>query len=47
MMFRFMTTGRGMMCMGGHQASGTTEVAEMRRELQALRDELKEVKAAR
>jgi hypothetical protein len=44
---RAIFTGRGGMCMGAHADPGRTDVAEMRREIQTLRDELKEVKATR
>lgn len=47
MAFRFVTTGRGFMCMGGHRAMASDDVAEMRREIQALREEIKQLKAAR
>ena len=47
MAFRFMSTGRGLMCMGEHQGMGNDEVAEMRREIHALREEIKQLKASR
>ena len=47
MIIRVVITGRGAMCMGAHPRTENAEVAEMRREIQTLRDELKEVKAAR
>lgn len=47
MAVRFMTTGRGFMCMGGHQGMGNDEVAAMRREIQTLREEIKQLKASR
>jgi hypothetical protein len=45
--FRFMITGRGFMCMGGHRAGGNDETAAMRREIHALREEIQQLKAAR
>jgi hypothetical protein len=45
--FRFMSTGRGFMCMGGHRAMGNDHVAEMRREIHALREEIKQLKTSR
>jgi hypothetical protein len=47
MAIRFMSTGRGFMCMGGHRAMGDDAVAEMRREIHSLRDEIKQLKASR
>jgi hypothetical protein len=47
MAFRFMSTGRGFMCMGGHRGMGNDENADMRRELAALREEVKQLKASR
>ncbi len=47
MMFRFMSTGRGFMCMSGHPGMGNDEAAEMRREIRALREEIKQLKASR
>lgn len=47
MAFRFMSTGRGFMCMRGQRAMGSDDVAEMRREIHALREEIKQVKAPR
>ena len=47
MMVRVLTTGRGVMCMGGHHASSSDETVQMRRELDALREEVKQLKAAR
>jgi hypothetical protein len=47
MAFRFMSTGRGFMCMGGHRSVGHDESAEMRREIQALREEMKQLRASR
>ncbi len=43
--FRFMSTGRGFMCMGGRQGIGHDETAELRREILALREELRKLKA--
>jgi len=45
--FRFLSTGRGFMCMGGHQATQIDEAAEMRREIRTLREEINQLKAAR
>jgi hypothetical protein len=47
MAFRVMSTGRGFMCMSGHRGMGNDETAEMRREIQTLREEIKELKAVR
>ena len=47
MAFRFIATGRGFMCMGGHRPAGGDESAELRREIQALREEIDRLKAAR
>ncbi len=45
--FGFMSTGRGFMCMGGHRGMGSDDAAEMRREIHALREEIKQLKASR
>ncbi len=45
--FRFMSTGRGFMCMGGHRGMGNDEVAEMRREIHTLHEEVRQLKASR
>ena len=45
--FRLMSTGHGFMCMGGHRSMGSDEVTEMRREIHALHEEIKQLKAAR
>lgn len=47
MALRSMSTGRGFMCMGGHQGVGNDEVAAMRREIHALREEIEQLKASR
>ncbi len=47
MAFRFLSTGRGFMCMGGHQRTESDETAEMRREIRTLREELNQLKTAR
>jgi hypothetical protein len=47
MAFRFMTAGRGLMCMGGHAGVGSEETAAMRREIDALREEIKQLRASR
>ena len=45
--FRFLSTGHGFMCMGGHRSMGNDEVAEMRSEIHALHEEVKQLKASR
>ena len=45
--FRFMSTGRGFMCMGGHRSMGNDGVAEMRRDIHALHEEVEQLKASR
>jgi hypothetical protein len=45
--FRFMSTGRGFMCMGGHRGMGNDEAAEMRREIHTLHEEVRQLKASR
>ena len=45
--FRFVSTGRGFMCMGGHRGMETDEVAEMRREIHTLHEEVRQLKASR
>ncbi len=45
--FRFMSTGRGFTCVGGHRGMGSDDAAEMRREIHALREEIKQLKASR
>ena len=45
--FRFIMNGRGAMWMGRHQKAESSDVAEMRREIQALRNELKEARSSR
>ena len=45
MAVRFMTTGRGFMCMGRHQGMGSDEVVAMREEINTLREEIKHLKA--
>ncbi len=47
MAFRFMSSGRGFMCMGGHHGIGNDEVAEMRREIHGLREEIRQLKGSR
>jgi hypothetical protein len=44
---RFIGTGRGFMCMGGRQGVGSEETSAMRREIEALREEIKHLKASR
>jgi uncharacterized membrane protein len=46
MLFRFITTGHGFACMSGHGGINK-ETAEMRRELQTLREEVNQLKATR
>ena len=47
MVLRFIGTGRGFTCMGGHQGVGREETSAMRREIEALREEIKHLKASR
>ena len=47
MMVRVVSTGRGFMCMGGHQAIGNDELGALRREIRTLRDEVEQLKASR
>jgi hypothetical protein len=47
MTIRFVSGGRGFMCMGGHQGMGNDELAAMRREIDTLREEIKQLKASR
>jgi uncharacterized membrane protein len=47
MVFRFIATGRGFVCIGGHQRSEENESTALRREIQALREEIAELKASR
>ncbi|MBI3637387.1 MAG: hypothetical protein HY216_14435 [Candidatus Rokubacteria bacterium] len=47
MAFRALRVGGGFMCMGHHHPSSDDDVAEMRREIRALRDEVKQLKAPR
>lgn len=44
---RFVATGRGFMCMGGHQATGHDDVAAMREEIRTLREEIEQLRASR
>ena len=44
---RFMSTGRGFMCMGGRGGMGDDEAAAMRRETHTLRAEIEQLKASR
>jgi hypothetical protein len=46
MAFRFIATG-GFTCMGGHQQSESNESAVLRREIQALREEIAQLKGSR
>jgi uncharacterized membrane protein len=41
---RFMSTGRGLSCMGGHGHTGSDHTAELRRELGTLREEVERLK---
>ncbi len=43
---RFMAGGRGVMCMGGHQPGGN-DIAELRRQITLLREEVHQLKASR
>ncbi|MBI2015027.1 MAG: hypothetical protein HYV94_01390 [Candidatus Rokubacteria bacterium] len=45
-MVRAMSSGRGFMCMGGHDR-GPDETAELRREVRELREEISRLKGAR
>ena len=47
MAFRFMSTGRGLMCMGSHRATDDEQTAALRREIHDLRDEIKQMRASR
>ncbi len=47
MMFRSATTGRGFMCRGGDGGRHIDEVSDMRRELNALREEVGRLKTER
>jgi hypothetical protein len=47
MAIRFMSTGRGFMCMGGHQGMGNDEATALRREIHTLRAEIEQLKASR
>ena len=47
MAFRLIATGRGFMCMGGHQQSDRDESAALRREIQALREEIRQLEGPR
>jgi hypothetical protein len=47
MMVRAMRGGAGFMCMGGHQAHGLDQTADLRRELGELRKQVDELKASR
>jgi hypothetical protein len=46
MVFRFITTGHGLACRGGHGDSNK-ETAEMRRDILALRQEIDQLKSSR
>ena len=47
MAFRFLGTGRGLMCMGGRRGMDNEETAEMRREIKDLREEVRQLRASR
>jgi hypothetical protein len=47
LMFRFMSTGRGLMCMGGRHGTAGDQVAELRREIRDLREEIRQLRASR
>jgi hypothetical protein len=47
MAVRFIATGRGFMCMGGHHQAGGDDTADLRREIRALREEVDRLKASR
>jgi hypothetical protein len=44
---RAISTGHGVMCLGGHRGAGPDDRAEMRREIDALREEIRQLKASR
>jgi hypothetical protein len=46
-MVRLVSTGRGFMCMGGHQGMGSDELGALRREIRSLRQEVEQLKASR
>ena len=46
MAFRFVSTGRGFSCVGGHGGMGNDQTAEMRREINTLREEITQIKRA-
>jgi uncharacterized membrane-anchored protein YhcB (DUF1043 family) len=46
MAFRAMRLGDGFMCMGHRRHPGADDVAAMRREISALREEIKQLKTA-
>jgi hypothetical protein len=43
---RFLSTGRGFACMGGHAETGNDQTAALRREVSALREEIKLLRPA-
>jgi hypothetical protein len=47
LMMRGLASGRGFMCMGGHPSAASGDVADMRREIKALREEVQQLKAPR
>jgi hypothetical protein len=47
MMFRLMSTGQGFMCIGRHRGTGNDESAKMRREINALHEEIEQLRASR
>lgn len=46
-MLRFRAGGRRFMCMGGHDGARTDEAPELRREIQDLREEIRQLKESR
>ena len=46
MVLRFVSTGRGFSCVGGDGGMGSDQTAEMRREINTLREEIKQIKRA-
>ncbi|MBI4391568.1 MAG: hypothetical protein HY575_06750 [candidate division NC10 bacterium] len=46
-MVRAMGSGRSFTCMGSHRSEGDQEVAQLSREVRALREEIKELKHIR
>jgi len=47
MAFRFARSGRGFMCMGGYRRVGRDRLADIDRDVNALREELRQLKTSR